>query len=46
MTVANESLAWRATYADGDDTNVLRDSKFEYESIELLKIACQRNEWA
>jgi hypothetical protein len=39
------SLVWRATYANGDGTNVLRDSKFKYEFIELLKIACQRNEW-
>jgi hypothetical protein len=39
------SLAWRATYANSDGTNVLRDSKFKYEFIELLKIACQRNEW-
>jgi hypothetical protein len=39
------SLVWRATYANGDGTNVLRDSKFEYKFVELLKIACQRNEW-
>ena len=34
------SLAWRVTYANGDGTNFLRDSKFKYEFIELLKIAC------
>ncbi|MGA8084720.1 MAG: hypothetical protein WB988_22940 [Candidatus Nitrosopolaris sp.] len=26
-------------------TNVLKDSKFKYEFIELLKTACQRNQW-
>jgi len=26
-------------------TNILKDSKFKHEFIELLKIACQRNQW-